>query len=161
MKYILDTSAIVDAWTEQYQPSFLEDLWISLISLAEASDLGIPDAVFLELHDRDDELYRWCKKNEDSLSIVSDNSVQKVVKNLEKKYPQFKFSGLPRSKNFADLFVIALARVHHSSVVVHEKATGNLRGPKIPDICHNEGIECIRFHDIIIREHWRFSLIKS
>ena len=73
MKYIIDTDALIDGWTKQYQRSFMPTLWDDyLINLAKSSLLGIPDAVILELEAQDDELYKWCKMNEKVLSVESD-----------------------------------------------------------------------------------------
>ena len=152
----MDTDALIDGWRELYQPRFMPTLWEHLISLAQLSHLAIPDAVILELERKDDELYKWCKSNEDVLSIESNGQIQSAVKELVIKYPQFAWSGFPKSKNFADPFVFASARVNNCSVVTHERATGNMSGPKLPDICRAEFISCLRFHDVIVQEGWIF-----
>jgi len=59
-------------------------------------------------------------------------------------------------KSQADPFVIALAKARDAMVVTAESPTGNLRGPKIPDVCRAEGIEWGSFVEVLKREGWSF-----
>ena len=63
---------------------------------------------------------------------------------------------IPGGKNFADPYVIASAHVRVATVISHENRTGNMNGPKIPDVCSVYGIGCQRLPDLIRAEGWQF-----
>jgi hypothetical protein len=61
-----------------------------------------------------------------------------------------------KGRNRADAFVIAVARVRGAVVVTGEGPDGNENRPKIPFICQNLKIRCVRFLDIVRLEGWKF-----
>ena len=156
--YILDTSALVDAWNEWYDPQILPKLWFEdMIQLANDSILTIPDAVLLELEKKLDDLYRWCKSSEDVLCHDSDVNVQTIVSEISNNYPNLSHGTSPSSKNFADPFVIATAAYFGCAVVTHEKPTNNMNGPRIPDVCRAMNIKKMKFADFVKEQglHYR------
>lgn len=157
MDYILDTSALIAAWGTWYRPENMQPFWNGIEEMANNSRLAVPDAVLQELSERESELYKWCKKREKILVKPSDDSIQDVVKYIEKKYPGLKTASMPAGKNFADPFVIAMAKVYEAKVVQNEGFSGNLNGPKIGDVCRAMGIDCIQVHRIIREENWIFT----
>jgi hypothetical protein len=60
-----------------------------------------------------------------------------------------------KGKNRADAFVIAVAQLKKGIVVTGE-VNGTTDRPKIPYICSQLGVPCIRFLDLLKREGWKF-----
>jgi hypothetical protein len=62
-----------------------------------------------------------------------------------------------KNRNRADPFVIALARMRGATVVTGEGSDGTANRPKIPFVCEQLGINCVRFLDVVTLEGWTFS----
>jgi hypothetical protein len=154
--YVLDTSALVDAWTKWYSPQSIPRFWDKLEGLGRSGMAAIPDAVLFELQPIDDGLYRWCKQRENIIVEPSTPEIQIIVAAISTKYPNLRYAGAP-GKNFADPVVIALAKHKKYAVVTHEKMTGNLNGPKIPDVCKAEGITVMQIHHLVLEQKWTFA----
>lgn len=155
MGYVLDTSALVDAWTKWYSMRSIPRFWERLEQLAQASEATLPDAVMLELEKIDDDLYRWCKAREQFLMTPTTPDIQAVISDISNAYPNLRHSG-PPGANFADPVVIAHAEVRGFAVVTHENATGNLNGPRIPDVCKARGVRPMQIHHLIHELGWTF-----
>lgn len=156
MGYVLDTSALVDAWTKWYSPQSIRRFWDNLEGLGKSGIATIPDAALFELQVIDDDLYRWCKQRENIMVTPSSPEIQAIVKAISTSYPNLRNAG-PPGKNFADPVVIALAEHKKCAVVTHEKMTGNLNGPRIPDVCKARGIRVMQIHHLVLEEGWKFS----
>ena len=60
-------------------------------------------------------------------------------------------------KSGGDPWIIASAQNFQTSVVVtQENLSGEEDRPKIPNVCKDLGIECIKIVDLIKRENWIF-----
>lgn len=156
MGYVLDTSALVDAWTKWYSPLTIPPFWDRIELLAQSGDLVIPDTVLLELEAVDDGIFRWCKDREAIICRPTTSEIQSIVTNISTIYPNLRHAGAP-GRNLADPVVIALAEYLSFMVVTHENATGNLNGPRIPDVCRDKGIRVMQFHHLVSEEGWVFS----
>ena len=156
MGYVLDTSALVDAWTKWYSPQSIPRFWDNLERLGHSGTATFPDAVLLELQEIDDGLYRWCKKRENIIVTPTTPEIQAIVTAISTNYPNLRYAG-PPGRNFADPVVIALAEHKGYAVITHEKATSNLNGPKIPDVCKAKGIKVMQIHHLVLELRWTFS----
>lgn len=154
MAYAVDASALIDAWRKWYSPSHHPSLWSKVETLASKGAFQVPDIVLEELDEKDDEVHEWCKDRESILKVESGSNVQKNVRKIVNAYENLTQGD--GKKNSADPFVIALAMQNGSTVVTHEEPTGDLKGPRIPDICRAEGLDWIRFPGVFEREGWQF-----
>ena len=98
----------------------------------------------------------WCeRRGKEALTVPTDGTVaaevQRVLENNERLVMQMK------GRNRADPFVIAVARIRDAAVVTGEGSDGTERRPKIPYVCMQLGISCMRLIDVIRDEGWRFS----
>jgi hypothetical protein len=153
--YVFDTSALVDAWSKWYSPESIPTFWDNLEELARRGDATIPDAVLLELESMDDDLYRWCHDREDFFCTATTEDIQLLITQISDNYPNLRRAGMP-SRNFADPVVIALALHFGATVITHEMATGNLNGPRIPDVCRDIGIRVMQVHTLVRELQWQF-----
>lgn len=93
--------------------------------------------------------------NARDLCAHSTQEIQDIVKMVADKYPNLRRAG-PSSKNLADPIVIAMAQHFSCAVVTHERATGNLNGPRIPDVCRDMGIRVMQVHHLVLEQGWTF-----
>ncbi len=82
MGYVLDTSALVDAWTKWYSPQSIPRFWDRLEALAHTGEAVLPDAVLLELEHVDDDLYRWCKDREEIICKPTTVEIQNSLNHI-------------------------------------------------------------------------------
>lgn len=152
--YSVDASAIIDAWWLWYSPSHHPSLWNKLEYLASVGKFEVPGLVLEEIDEKDDEVSDWCKDRESILRVDSGKEVQSNVRELVARYPNLTQGD--GDKNSADPFVIALAMHRRSTVVTHEEPTGDLTGPRIPDVCNDVGLEWTKLPGVFERENWEF-----
>jgi hypothetical protein len=155
MLYVIDTSAIVDAWRKWYSPDSIPGFWDKLDNLAMLGEITLPDAVLLELQSVEPDLYRWCKDREEYIITPSTSEIQNIIRTIAREYPNLQNAGAFAS-NFADPIVIAVAEHNGGIVITHEKATGNINGPNIPDVCRAKNIRVIQIHHLVHEQRWIF-----
>jgi hypothetical protein len=165
MIYCMDTSAFISL-DKDYPFEVFPSLWNEfIIGLVEEQRLISPDEVKEELKRKDNELLRWVMKHCDSAFIKSDIKIIERVKEIMEIFPNLINENNP-THNQADPFVIALAletrdvlpgtlKYSEVMVITYEKFTGNLQGPKMPDICKYYGLGVGRLIDIFKNEGWK------
>jgi len=82
-------------------------------------------------------------------------SVQRLVRQLMATHhnPAKPLKGI----NGADPFVIAMAKDGGPHwIVVSDEHPGSMESRKIPFVCGQEKVECIRFQEMMLREGWQF-----
>ena len=153
MIYSIDTSALLDGWVRYYPPDIFPSLWTNLEFLIDTQKLIAIEEVLVELKKKDDEVYKWAYKHHHMFMPI-DNQIQTAVSNILNDYERLVDTSKNRST--CDPFVIALAQVTGCVVVTGERATGNLKKPRIPDVCVELGIESINLLQLIRKEGWIF-----
>jgi hypothetical protein len=68
LKYSIDTSAILDAWTRYYPPDVMPGLWKQLEELVDNGQLLATEEVLYELEKKEDNVYNGLKSIEICLS---------------------------------------------------------------------------------------------
>ncbi|NGP87552.1 DUF4411 family protein [Fodinibius halophilus] len=149
MTYSLDSDVLIQAWRD-YPIENFPPVWEKLGELGANNTLGMSELILAELQRGGDELYDWAKTRETDLVIPTSDTINSEVSYLVNTYNNF---GIITGKNEADPFVVAVAKAHNCIVVTNERRSGDLNGPKIPDVCLEEEIPWIRFIDIIKREN--------
>ncbi len=150
--YCLDSSSIIAAWHERYPPAHFQSFWASLQELSTAERVISPEEVAEEIGKRDPALRRWAEDQADFF-VALDESQQVALRDIMARFPRLvkAFS----SRNRADPFVIALAKVRNA-VVVCEEGPGSPKKPKIPDICRRLQVPQIGLVQMIRDEGWTF-----
>ena len=152
MKYSLDSDAIINAWRD-YPIQNFPNIWDWVENLGREQIGGMSEVVFQELERGGDECYNWFKDRKELFVHPNDEDIQNEVRRLVNTYN----FGLTASKNAGDPYVIALAKVKNAVVVTNESPSNNMNGPKIPDVCRVEGIQRIKFVQVITKEGVVFS----
>jgi rRNA maturation endonuclease Nob1 len=160
--YVIDSSALIDM-KRTYPVDVFPGVWSRLENLVENGRLIAPQEVLFELQKRDDELTEWVKEHD--LMFKEPTATQiNIVQQILAKFPSF--VKLNR-KHDADPWVVALAynlvKAKQSTingtqldpiVVAHETLDGNK--VKIPYVCQNYGLQCIKAIEMFRKESWTF-----
>lgn len=115
----------------------------------------ISEEVWEEARARDEAAKRWCDSRGKAALVVPTNAqTVNQVTTILNEHP--KLVKNLKGRNRADAFVIAVAQAKHGIVVTGEGANGTAERPKIPFICSEMGLQCVRFLDLIKLEGWKF-----
>jgi hypothetical protein len=152
--YSIDTSALMDGMKRYYPPATFTQLWVQIDGLIEAGRLLASEEVAEEVKVHDDELRDWVHSRAGRLIVPTDARIASEVTRVLTVNPRL--AGNIRGRNRADAFVIALASLRGATVVTGEGHNGTADRPKIPYVCQQLGIPCIRLLEVIIAEGWTF-----
>ena len=148
MRYSLDSDAIINAWRD-YPIQNFPNIWEWVENLGREQIGGMSEVVFQELEKGGDECYEWFRERKELFVHPNSEGIQNEVRRLVNYYKNF---GVITGKNEGDPYVIALAVVKGAIVVTNESPSNNMNGPKIPDVCRVEGIQIIKFVQVITNE---------
>ena len=151
MPFSLDTSGILDAWVRYYPPDVFPTIWSKLDVSARNGEIFVIDEVVRELERKDDDIHKWVKQR-GAMIVPIDVKVQKHLAEIMTKYGRL--VDTKKNRSGCDPWVIALARARGLIVVTGEKATGNLKKPKIPDVCNDLGVPCVEIIDFFRKQGW-------
>jgi hypothetical protein len=151
MSYSLDTSGFLDAWLRHYPIDVFPTVWDRLSVAVEKGVLFVSDEVLRELEKKDDGAHSWIKARP-AMVVPFESKIEAAVIRLMTNYPRLVDSKKGRSGG--DPFVIAVAMVKGLTVISGENASGKLDSPKIPDVCKDMGISCIRILDFFREQKW-------
>ncbi len=153
--YSIDTSALIDGLERYYPEEAFPGLWEKVEKLVEAGRLFMSEEVWEECRARDLAVKVWCERvGKDALVIPTDARVTIAVQAILGRFPRITMQ--MKGRNRADPFVIAVAKMRGAVAVTGEGADGTVERPKIPFVCSQVGVQCVRFLDILKLEGWRF-----
>jgi Domain of unknown function (DUF4411) len=154
VKYVIDTSALIDWWVRFYPPESFPTLLTHMEALIAAGDLRSSRAVLDELERQDDDLAKWAKAQQ-GFFIEDGDEVQDQVGYLVNKY--FNEDKPEKGINGADPFVIGLAvtAANPPLTVISGENPGSKENPKIPWVCKEEGVPHNNFLGLIKAEGWK------
>lgn len=153
MEYSIDTSAILDGWRRYYPPDVFPPLWNRIEGLIAKGQLVAVEEVLHELRKKDDEVTEWARNNK-GLFVPIDQDVQIALAEILSRFDRL--VNTQRNRSSADPWVIALAKAKGCTVITGETPSGNLRRPKIPDVCAALGIRAISLLRLFREQQWVF-----
>jgi hypothetical protein len=153
--YSIDTSGLVDGRRRYYPPTVFPGLWESVEEMVAVRELLAPEEVLADLEKQDDEVHAWARSQE-GLFIPLDEDIQRATTEILAIYSEW----IPedRSRNVADAFVVAVARVRDCPVVSGEKWSNSPYPDrvKIPNVCEGLGIRHLSFLEMLQDLGWSF-----
>lgn len=153
MPFSLDTSGILDLWVRHYPPDVFPTVWSDMDASANNGQIFVIEEVVEELKRKDDEVHKWVRQRQ-AMIVPIDVEVQRHLMEIMSKYSRL--VDTKKNRSGCDPWVIALARARGLTVVTGERATGNLKKPKIPDVCKDLGVPCVEVVDFFRMQGWRW-----
>ncbi|MFG0284228.1 MAG: DUF4411 family protein [Phycisphaerales bacterium JB039] len=147
MRFSIDTSTLIGFYTRTHAPDVAPGLWVRL---AEQIDLGVVTASeeVIEEIKNPEGLVAWIKERDSNLRRATDDDIMEEVSRIVNRHYRPDFFETPGDN--ADPFVAAVAMVDGCDVVCDEKRHGGptkKKSPKLPDLCDELGIQCVRALD--------------
>lgn len=105
IRYIADTSALINAWGLRYPIRRFAGFWDRLDDLMDAGALRSPREVFEEIKRKDDDLHEWIKARR-HMFVPVDDEQQCHVNSIVNQFPGMLATG----RNSADPWVVSLAK---------------------------------------------------
>ena len=163
MKYCLDANIFITAWEENHPFDIFPGLWPQLAESKDKVVLIKPIFDEIELCNSNDRkkltpaepkekypLRNWLEENQFEATKTDKGQINETALTLEIIY-ETKDKGKGASKN--DIMLIAYAKEEDNTVVTMEspqsQKPAKLSNYKIPLICGEQGVECIRFIDLL------------
>lgn len=152
--YSVDTSALIDGLERYYPEESFPALWARIDQLVDAGRFLLSDEVVEKVNKKDAVARAWCDDRRDRVVVPTDADVVRAVQQVLGAHGLLVKN--MKGRNRADPFVIAVAKVRGAVVVTGEGSDGTALRPKIPYVCDDLGIQCVRFLDIVKLEGWKF-----
>jgi hypothetical protein len=151
MGYSLDTSGFLDAWVRHYPIDVFPTVWERFDRAARGGLLFASDEVLHELEKKDDDAYAWMKSRPEMI-VAFDRQIEAEVIAFMTRFPRL--VDQKKGRSGGDPFVIAVAKLGGHTVITGEYPTGKLDVPKIPDVCKELGIPCVRLLQFFREQKW-------
>lgn len=155
MPYCIDTSGLLDGYKRYYPPDVFHGLWENVDDLIAAGELISPEEVLNDLRVGDDDVFAWANARAE-MFVPLDEPIQIATAEVLAVYVDW----IPadRSRNVADAFVVALARVRNCPVVSgeHWSNSPNPARVKIPNVCDGLGMRHMTFLEMVRELGWAF-----
>ncbi|GGM74980.1 hypothetical protein GCM10010967_03100 [Dyadobacter beijingensis] len=151
--YIVDSNFFIQAHRDSYPLDVASGFWNQVKTLAESGTIVSIDKVRDELYDKNDALEGWCRANlpdyffRDTAGDI--DFYARVIAWASSKSEHYQPGALNEFLDAmeADAFIIAhaLADSHNRTIVSYERSDPNRKNKiKIPDVCQDFSIQCIR-----------------
>jgi hypothetical protein len=155
LPYSIDTSGLVDGRRRYYPPSVFQGLWEDIEDLIQAGGLFASDEVFHDLERQDDDVHAWAA-TQPALFLPLDHDIQVATTEVMTIFNEW--VPVDRSRNVADPFVVAVARVRQCPVVSGEKWSNSPYPSRvaIPNVCQHFGLRHMTFLEMIQDLRWTY-----
>ena len=153
--YSIDTSGLLDGRRRYYPPSVFPGLWEDIEDLIQTGGLLSPEEVFHDLEKQDDAVHGWVK-TQMGLFVPLDHDIQVATAEIMAVFDEW--VPADRSRNVADPFVVAIARVRGCPVVSGEHFSDSPfpSRVKIPNVCRHFGLRHMSFLEMISDLRWTY-----
>ncbi|WP_201981207.1 DUF4411 family protein [Hymenobacter rubidus] len=157
--YCLDANVLIQAWQSYYSPDFCPLYWQVLNDLGVQKRVFIPQMVYNEVADTEDDLGKWLKKSKIPIDKI-DGNVTEILKQIYAANESHKYLvDNTKQRSLADPWLIAHAIKAHACVVTKEiKVTAaNSNRIKIPNVCDNMNVRWINDFQLVRELKIKFS----
>jgi hypothetical protein len=159
IEYWIDSDSLINPYRGPYNFKYGTKFWDFLESKAKEGIICSPDIVLsMELTSskppkEKDELELWAKAQNGILFIPPDSSVQvefRKVANYVQSNGRYKQQWIASWLTCADPWLIACPMALGGKIVTFEAPAPAGTKPKIPDIAHYFGIDCLTIWDMLV-----------
>jgi len=140
-RFCLDTSFLINGWNKRYPVNVFPALWDALSGLMGRQLVFSCEEVYNELKHQQDALFDWAKARRAAFEKPNEEILEELAR-IMAQFRNFAAQG-GGSRNRADPFVIAHARVAGAVVVTDEEPVQRqkpTKPPKIPNVCEEIGV---------------------
>jgi len=151
--YTLDTNIVVNMH-RLYPRDIFPTLWVNLEDLVDVDSACICSEVLVELRRGGDDLHKWARELPGFVCELAPEEPLTVAA-ISGQHPDW----VRGTQNAADPWLIAHAVAHERTIVSEERQAGpgvEDRNQKVPNVAGENGVECIKFFELVRRESWRF-----
>ncbi|GMV72977.1 MAG: hypothetical protein AMXMBFR77_28140 [Phycisphaerales bacterium] len=149
--YCMDSSAWIDA-AVNYPPEAFPSFWSRLDDLANRGRIVSPGEVRVEVQKKSNFIATWTK-GRPHLFVPLDETLMQRATLILSQFPGMALAG--GKQNTADPWVVALACERGLTVVTQERG-GSPQFPRIPKVCTEFKVPCIKLIQLVINERWTF-----
>ena len=139
-EYSFDTNVYIELWRRSYPRDIFRTLWDDVENRLQNGVIMSTYAVKEELRFQRDELYEYLKRCP-NLFVQPTPEEHRVISQLVNLEGYNEWGRGDSRRNYADPYVIALAKTHNLIVVTNE----NHHHISIPAACEELELECINF----------------
>jgi hypothetical protein len=151
--YSFDSSAFINPFRRYYPQDLFPKFWDEVARRIAAGEIIASEVVRDEIDEKDDQLKKWVRE-QSGLFVPVDEAQQDEVAAIMGRFPTW--VDVESSKNNADPFVIALAKVQ-GLTVVQDEGNGSDQHPKIPHVCRQFGVRPLKVVEFIREIGLRFT----
>ena len=158
-KFLLDTSAFVQAKRHHYGFDFCPAFWDWLVEQHGAEIVASIQAVYDEMKGKKDELSNWARDRGAGFFLVPNDSVFKCMERVSdwaNQHPTYTPNAKRRFLSCADSWLVAHSLALGSTVVTHEVRDRKAGNIKIPEACDAFGVDCINPFQMLSAEKANF-----
>jgi len=142
----VDSNVFITAWDQDYPPSTFPSLWKVLAK--HHGDIVLIKPIYDEINSVSD-LHMWLMEKSFNETVI-DELIEEESLCLEGEY---KIDDGPKGANQTDIKLIAYAKIMQKTVVTLEEEQiekpKKKKNYKIPLICYEQGVKCIRFVEML------------
>lgn len=150
--FCIDTSSIIEAWERRYPNSVFPSIYKKLEELVVRSVLISPNEVKRELEKKADGAFEWAKR-QNGLFVPEDEGQLEAVSQIMSSHQPLIAN--KKGRNVADPFVVALA-ISRNAIVITEEDLGTDSRPKIPNVCRDYNVKCMKLVEFMAHQKWSF-----
>jgi hypothetical protein len=150
---------LIQAWQHYYSPSICNDYWTILDELGQADRIFIPEEVFGEITNTEDELSEWLKKSSIPVRSTTSSVISRWQAILAANPDHKLLVDNIKGRSLADPWVVSHAMDAGATVVTKEQplTAANSKRIKIPNVCDNMNIPWIDDFTFVRRIGLKFS----
>lgn len=159
-KYVIDSCAIISGIKAIYTPAVFPTVWDEIKDLVEQGTILLIPEVVKEIEVKEgDVAAAWVDSAKGLVHPIPQKGqeVEAVLADFRQKHTPQPQRGRRKPRKHTDLRVIAWAKALKIAVVTEEKERQGGGGHKIPSICKEEGVKCIRLGEMMRQENLQFS----
>lgn len=146
--YWFDTCSFTEL-RRTYPSDIFEPVWRFIGALLDSGQIKSVEDVYLEIQNQDDELSKWIEQWESAFLPLSDE-IQLKAREILARFRTL--LNLKKGKSSADPFLIGAASLNSGTVVTEEDKSGGPPRVKIPDVCTELRLPCVKLLDVLKRE---------